>query len=115
VVPLESIEELVHVAAGDILGYAVAIADLLGDPRFVISALQEFKDLGAHQVQAKHLAMVNVEQNRAVLGLRAANCIADFEHVVVQSCDWPCWPNVAPKEGTINSLLLLFRKNSFVL
>jgi len=63
VVPVESIEELAHVAACDFPGYAVAIADLLGDARFVISAREEFKDLGTYQVQAKHLAVVNVEQN----------------------------------------------------
>ena len=115
VVPVESVEELAHIAACDIAVHAVSPADLLGDADFVISALQEFKDLGTYQVQAKHLAVVNVEQNRAVLGLSAANFAADFEHVVVQSCDWPCWPNVAPKGGTIQSLLLLFRKNLFVL
>ncbi len=69
---VEGIEELAHVAACDIPGYAVGIADLLRDARFVISALEEFENLGTDQVQAKHLAVVNVEKNRAVLPLGAA-------------------------------------------
>ena len=78
--PVESVEELAHIAACDILGYAVALTDLLGDACFVIFALQELKNLGTYQVQAKHLAVVNVEQNRAVLGLRAAYVVRDSEH-----------------------------------
>ena len=78
--PVESVEELAHIAACDILGYAVALTDLLGDACFVIFALQEFKNLGTYQVQAKHLAVVNVEQNRAVLGLRAVYVVRDSEH-----------------------------------
>lgn len=77
---VKSVEELTHIAACDILGYAVALTDLLGDACFVIFALQEFKNLGTYQVQAKHLAVVNVEQNRAVLSLRAAYVVRDSEH-----------------------------------
>jgi hypothetical protein len=79
-VTVESIKELAHVAAGDIPGYAVGSADFLGDARFVISTREEFEDLGTHQVQAKHLAVVDVQENRAVLRLRAAYVIRDPEH-----------------------------------
>ena len=85
---VESIEELAHVAAGDILGYTIVFADLLGDARLVVPALEEFENLGADQVQAKHLAVVNVEENRAVLRLRAAYVIRDSEHGPVgEFCD----------------------------
>jgi hypothetical protein len=113
VVTVESIEELAHVAASDIPGYAVGSADLLGDARFVISTPEEFEDLGTHQVQAKHLAVVDVQENRAVLRLGAAYVIRDSEHGLMGELAVPVpLPTVAPDGGAIHSNLFLFRKES---
>ena len=86
---VESIEELAHVAACDIAGYAIALADLLGDARFVISAREEFEDLRADQIQAKHLPVVDVEENRAVLRLGAAYVVRDSEHGLLVGLGFP--------------------------
>jgi len=44
-VTVKSVEKLAHIAACDILGYAVALTDLLGDACFVIFALRSSRIL----------------------------------------------------------------------
>ena len=53
-------------------------------------SLKEFEDLQTDQIHAKHLAVVNVEENRAVLRLCSAYVTRDSEHESVgEPSDFP--------------------------
>jgi hypothetical protein len=90
VVPVQSLDELTHVTDCNIPVHTVSFADFLRDARLVVSTLEEFENLRADEVHRKHLPVVNVEENRAVLRLRTAYVTRDSEHKCLGEFALPC-------------------------
>ncbi len=77
---MQTLDEIENVRAHRISGHLVIAADFVGDVRLVVSLLHEFEDFGPDDIQAKHLAVMNVEENSSVHCLRSPNCVGYSEH-----------------------------------
>jgi hypothetical protein len=77
---LESFDELDYIGAHDIPARSIVATDFVGDERLVVTPLHQFQDLGSDDIQAEHLAVVNVQQNSAIYCLAPPDCVGDSEH-----------------------------------
>ena len=80
VVLLEHLDELEDVPANHFLADLELAADFVCDARLVVALREQIKDLGSDEVQAEHLAMMNVQKDAAVHGLGSPDCLGDLEH-----------------------------------
>jgi hypothetical protein len=77
---VQRLDEIGHIGAHHFPARPIASADLVGDARLVIPLLHEFEDLGPDNIQAKHLAVMDVEENSSVHCLSLPNCVGYAEH-----------------------------------
>jgi hypothetical protein len=104
--------KVVHVGAHHFSAYSVVAADLVGDSWLVVSPLHQFEDLGSDNIQAEHLAVVDIEENAPVDCLGSPDCVGYSEHGPWSEADWAGAPRLqwtvpsAPSE--FQKLPLLF-------
>jgi len=72
--------EIVHVGAHHVPACSIVAADFVCDSRFVVSPLHQFEDLGSDNIQAKHLTVMDVEENSSIHCLCSPNCVGYSEH-----------------------------------
>src|SRR5216684_200823 len=80
VVFVQSLDEIEHVGAHHFPACPIASADLVGDLWLVVSPLHQLEDFGPYDIQAKHLAVMDVEENSSVHRLCSPNCVGYLEH-----------------------------------
>src|SRR5882724_4599941 len=80
VVLLQGIDELEHIGAHHFPVCPIGTADFVRDSCVVISPLHQFEDLGSDDVQAKHLAVMDVEKNSSIHCLGSPDCVGYSEH-----------------------------------
>src|SRR6267378_3725779 len=80
VVLVQRLNEIEHIGTYHFPAGPIGTADFLGDSCLVISTLHQFEDLGSDNIQAKHLAVMNVEENSPIHGLGSPDCVGYSEH-----------------------------------
>src|SRR6267143_4660641 len=80
VVFVQSLDEIAHIGAHHFPACPVVAAHFVCDSCLVASLLHEFEDLGPDNVQGKHLAVMDVEENPSVHCLCSPNCVGYSEH-----------------------------------
>jgi hypothetical protein len=58
----------------------VSVADLASNLCRVESFFKQVDNLGADHIQAKDPAVMDIQQDSAILGLRSSHCVRDLEH-----------------------------------
>src|SRR6267378_5005207 len=77
---VERRDEIAHIGAHHFPAGPIGTADFVCDSCLVISPLHQFEDLGPDNIQAKHLAVMNVEENSPIHGLGSPGCVGYSEH-----------------------------------
>src|SRR6267142_2134166 len=77
---VERIDEFEHIGTHHFPVCAIGTADLVCDSCLVISPLHQFEDLGSDNIEAKHLAVMNVEENSSIHCLGSPDCVGYPEH-----------------------------------
>ena len=77
---VERIDEFEHIGTHHFPVCAIGTADLVCDSCLVISPLHQFEDLGSDNIETKHLAVMNVEENSSVHCLGSPDCVGYPEH-----------------------------------
>src|SRR5882762_9318749 len=77
---VERIDEFEHIGTHHFPVCAIGTADLVCDSCLVISPLHQFEDLGSDNIETKHLAVMNVEENSSVHCLGSPDCVGYSEH-----------------------------------
>jgi hypothetical protein len=77
---LQGSDEIENVGLDRFEIHRVSLAHFGGDLRGVESFFEQVENSGADDIQAKHSAEANIEQNSAVLGFRSPHCIGYLEH-----------------------------------
>jgi len=75
-----SASTIAHVGAHHFPACPVVATDFVGDSCFVVSPLHQFENLGSYNIQAKHLAVMDVEENASVDCLGSSDCVGYSEH-----------------------------------
>ena len=69
----QRLNEFPDVVFGDISDYCEFLADFVDDGGLARSRLKKAKDLRADEVEVEHLALLDIQDNGAILAVRAAN------------------------------------------
>ena len=69
----QGLDELSHVAFSDVPAHFEFLADFVDDGGFGCPGLKKLQDSGADEVEGEHLALPDVQDNGAILAVRAAN------------------------------------------
>jgi hypothetical protein len=77
---VQSRDEIVHIGARHFPAHSVVTADLIRDARFVVAALHEFENPGSDEIQAEHLAVMDIQQNPSVHCLCLPDGVGYSEH-----------------------------------
>jgi len=77
---VQRLNEIEHIGAHHFPAGPVVTADFVCDSCLVISPLHQFEDLGPDNIQAKHLAVMDIEKNSSVRGLGSSDCVGYPEH-----------------------------------
>jgi len=77
---MQRLDEFEHIGAHHFPAGPVGTADFVCDSCLVISPLHQFEDLGSDNIEAKHLAVMNVEENSPIHGLGSPDCVGYSEH-----------------------------------
>ena len=77
---MQRLDEFEHIGTYHFPAGPIGTADFLGDSCLVISTLHQFEDFGPDDIQAKHLAVMDVEENSSVRGLGSSDCVGYPEH-----------------------------------
>jgi hypothetical protein len=72
---LEGYDELAHVAFGDFPAYFEFLADFVDDGGFGCAGLKKFEDPGPDKVEVEHLSLPDIQDNRAIPAVRAADAL----------------------------------------
>src|SRR5216684_3439872 len=82
---VQSLDEIEHIGTYHFPAGPIGTADFLGDSCLVISPLHQFEDLGSDNIEAKHLAVMNVEENSSIHCLGSPDCAGYSEHCTCAS------------------------------
>src|SRR6267142_4785961 len=77
---VQRLDEFEHIGTYHFPAGPIGTADFLGDSCLVTSTLHQFEDLGSDNIQAKHLAVMDVEENSSIHCLGSPNCVGYPEH-----------------------------------
>ena len=77
---VERIDEFEHIGTHHFPVCAIGTADLVCDSCLVISPLHQFEDLGSDNIERKHLAVMNVEENSSIHCLGSPDRVGYSEH-----------------------------------
>jgi len=77
---VQRLDEFEHIGTYHFPAGPIRTADFLGDSCLVISTLHQFEDLGSDNIQAKHLTVMDVEENSSIHCLGSPNCVGYPEH-----------------------------------
>jgi hypothetical protein len=75
VMSLQGFDELADVAFSDAPAHFEFLADFVDDGGFGCPGLKEFEDSGPDEVEVEHLALLDIQDNGAILTVRAANAL----------------------------------------
>jgi hypothetical protein len=81
----EALEKFTNVTFHNVGTDAEFVADFLDDPVFRPAAFQHSKDLGSHDVESEHLAMMDVEDDSAIALVSASNSFGNLQQGVSPS------------------------------
>jgi len=79
---VQSLNEIEYICAHHFPACPIVAANFVCDSCLVASLLHEFEDFGPDNVQAKHLAVMDVEENSSVHCLCSPNCVGYLEHLL---------------------------------
>lgn len=77
---VQSLDEIEHIGAHHFSICPINPADFVCDSWLVVTLLHEFEDLGPDDIQAKQLAVMDVEENSSIHCLCSPNCVGYSEH-----------------------------------
>ena len=77
---LEAFKEFANVAFDDFRANPEFATDFLDHLGFRATALKHFEDLGAHEIESEHLAVMNVENDCPVAVVSAPHSFGDLQH-----------------------------------
>ena len=77
---VQRLNEIEHIGAHHFPAGPVVTADFVCDSCLVISPLHQFEDLGPDNIQAKHLAVMDIEENSSIHCLGSPDCVGYSEH-----------------------------------
>ena len=69
-VPAQNLKKFVDVGSDRFEVHGICAADLIRDPGLVKSTVEQFQNSCAHKVQAENLAVMNIQEDATVLGVR---------------------------------------------
>jgi hypothetical protein len=92
----EALEEFTNVAFNNVVANTKFAADFLDHLSFGATALQHFKDFGAHEVEGEHLPVMDIENNSPVAVVSAPHSFSYLQQGV------PLFP-VIPFERRLES------------
>jgi hypothetical protein len=72
---LQGCDELAHVTFSDVPAYFEFLADFVDNGGFGCPDLKKFEDPGPDEVEVEHLSLLDIQDNRAVLTVRAADAL----------------------------------------
>lgn len=70
---LQGLNELAHIAFGDIPTHFEFMGDFIDDSRLSCSGFKKFEDSGTGGIEVEHLALPDFEHNGSILAVCAAN------------------------------------------
>lgn len=72
---LQGLDELSHVAFSDVPAHFEFLADFIDDCRLRCPSFKKLEDARTDQVEVEHLALPDIQDNGAILAVRAANTL----------------------------------------
>lgn len=78
---LQGLEELLYIVLGTVSAYAELSDDLIDNLCLSGPLFEECEDSRSDEVEVEHLALPDVEDDRAVLAVGAAHCVGDPVHL----------------------------------
>jgi hypothetical protein len=72
---LQALDELSHVALSDLPVHVEFLADFVDDGGFGCPGLKKFEDPGPDEVEVEHLSLLDIQDNGAILTVRAADAL----------------------------------------
>jgi hypothetical protein len=75
VMSLQGFDELADVAFSDAPAHFEFLADFVDDGGFGCPGLKKFEDPGSDEVEIEHLSLPDIQDNRAILAVRAADAL----------------------------------------
>jgi hypothetical protein len=77
---VQNFDEIQNVGSDRFNVHSIGVANLCRDFPCLESFFQQVQDLCADDIQAEHPSVMNIEQNAAILGLRAPHRVRYLEH-----------------------------------